>query len=61
MAILTGCNNIIRDSTVWDFKMWLVAILTGDPINSFFTKERYGRFITPKKTSRNNKVTLLTL
>ena len=38
----------MRDSTVWDFKVWPLATLTGDRINGFFYKEMCGR---------NNKVT----
>ena len=26
----------MRDSTVWDFKMWPMAVLTGNPINGRF-------------------------
>ena len=32
--------------------MWPEAILMGDPVNVFFSKERYGRFAGPKKSSR---------
>ena len=45
---------MVRDSTAWDFKVWPLAVLTG-----FFYKEMYGRFARPKKTGRNNKVTVL--
>ena len=41
--------HIIRDFTVWDFKMWPLAVLMGDCINGFFYKEMYGRFAGPKK------------
>ena len=51
---------MIRESTVRDFKMWRLAVLTGDRINGFFFKENYGRFAGPKKSGRNNKVTILT-
>ena len=41
--------------------MWPLALFTGDRINRFFfsNKEIYGRFVGPKKTGRNNKVTVL--
>ena len=39
--------------------MCLLATLTGDRINRFFYKEMYGRFAGPKKSGRNNEVTLL--
>ena len=29
-------GEIITDSTVWDFYMWRLAILTGDRINGCF-------------------------
>ena len=32
-AVITG--EIIRDSTDWDFKMWPLAVLTGDHVNGF--------------------------
>ena len=40
--------------------MWPEAILMGDPVNVFFSKERYGRFARPKKTGSNNETTILT-
>ena len=36
-------------STVWDFKMWPLAVLTRESINVFFYEEMYGRFAGPKK------------
>ena len=38
--------------TVSDFKMWLLAVLTGDCIKEIF-------FIYKKMSGRNNKVTVL--
>ena len=35
-TIVTVKSQIIRDSTVWDFKMWPLAVLTGDRIDGFF-------------------------
>ena len=49
-AVLTG--EIIKDDAVWDFKMWLLAILTGDRINKgFFYKKLYSRFAGTKKVA----------
>ena len=39
--------------------MWPEAILTGDPINVFFSTERYSHFARPKKTGSNNEATIL--
>ena len=40
--------------------MWPLAVLTGDRITGFFFyKEMYGRLAGPKKSGRNNKVTVL--
>ena len=50
---------MIRDSSVWDFKMWPLAILTGERINGVFYREMYGRFAGPKNSGRNNEVTVL--
>ena len=37
MRLASGTRSeIIKDSTVWDFKMWPLAVLTGDRINGFF-------------------------
>ena len=56
-------KSVIRDSTYRDYKMWPLAVLTGDRFNGFFfSEEMYGRldhFAEPKKTFRNNKVTVL--
>ena len=46
----------MRDLTVWDFKLWPLAVLTGDCINGSFYKEMYGRFAGPKNRGRNNEV-----
>ena len=45
---------IAKDSTVWDFEMWLLAVLIGDRINDqgFFDKKMYGHFAGPKKWPR---------
>ena len=39
-------SEIVKDSNAWDFEMWPLAVLTGDPINEgfFFYKKVYGRF-----------------
>ena len=42
-------TTILYYYTVWDFKMWPLAVLTGDCINGFFYKETYGHFAGPKK------------
>ena len=44
---------IAKDSSVWDFEMWLLAILTGDRINDqgLFDKKMYGHFAGPKKVA----------
>ena len=38
-------SEIVKDSNAWDFEMWPLAVLTGDPINEgfFFYKKVYGR------------------
>ena len=47
---------IIRDSIVWDFKMWPLAILTGDHVNGvFFIRKCIAR----EKSGNNNEVTVL--
>ena len=38
VAVLTGWNY--KGSTVWDFKMWLLGVLTGHRINVFFNIKR---------------------
>ena len=44
--------------TVWDSKMWPLAVLTGDGIYVFFFyMKMYGRLAGPKKSGRNNEVT----
>ena len=50
------------DSTVRDFNMWPLAVLTGDCIDGrrFFCKEMHDRFAGPKKSDRNNEVTGVT-
>ena len=50
-------GEIIRDSTVWDFKMWpfvvVMAWVTALTRFFFFYKEMtYGRFAGPKKSDR---------
>ena len=38
-------SEIVKDSNAWDFEMWPLAVLTGDPIKEgFFYKKVYGRF-----------------
>ena len=56
--VVMGWN--VRDSTVWDFKMWLLTVLMGDHINRVFYKEMYGRFAGLKKSGCNNEVTVFT-
>ena len=29
-------SEIVKDSNAWDFEMWPLAVLTGDPINEGF-------------------------
>ena len=41
----------MRDSTVWDFKMWPLAVFTDERIYGGFCKEMYGRFEGPKKVA----------
>ena len=48
----------MRESTVWVFKMWPLAVLTSGCITGVFYKEVYGRFAGRKKSSRNNEVTV---
>ena len=43
-----------RDSTVWDFKMWPLAVSTSDRISDGYYKEMVGRFAWPKYRGRNN-------
>ena len=42
VAVLTG--EITRDSTIWDFKMWPLAVVTGDRINEGFLCENVWPF-----------------
>ena len=57
MAVQRG--EIIKDSTVCDFKMWLLAgISASDLINESFYKKMYSRLAGPKKSGRYNEVTL---
>ena len=45
---------------MWNFKIWPLTVLTGDRICGFFYKKMYGRFAgQKKKSSRNDKVTVL--
>ena len=43
-TLLIKRGEIIRDFTVWDFKMWPLAVLMGDRINGGFSREMKGRF-----------------
>ena len=40
----------MEDSTVWDFKMWPVAVLTGDCINEGFSQETAWQFCWATKS-----------
>ena len=52
MAVQRG--EIIKDSTVCDFKMWpLAGLSASDLIIEGFYKKMYGRLAGPKKSSRN--------
>ena len=49
---LHKCGIIVNDYSGWDFRMWLLAVLTG-----FSYKEPYGQFVGTKNHGHNNKVT----
>ena len=57
MAVQQG--EIIKDSTVCVFKMWLLAGLSASNLTSGgFYKKMYGRFAGPKKSGRYKEVTV---
>lgn len=55
----------MKNSSVWDFKMWLLAVLIGDRqlTRVFYIykiyKIMYGRFAGPKRNGHNNEMTVL--
>ena len=50
-------SHIIRDFTVWDFKMWPLAVLTGDCINGFFfIRKCMAVLLGQENRGRNNEV-----
>lgn len=51
-------STIIRDSTVWGFKMWLLAALMSDRVNKGFPvdKKMNVRLAELLKSDHNNKV-----
>lgn len=51
-------STIIRDSTVWGFKMWLLAALMSDRVNKGFPvdKKMSVRLAELLKSGRNNEV-----
>ena len=58
MEISGPANLNSKDSTVWHFKMWALAALTGDYINDGFSYENVWPFCrAEKKSCRNKEVT----
>ena len=49
-------SHIVREFTVCDFKMWLVAVLTGDCINGFFIRKCLAILLGQKNRGCNNEV-----
>lgn len=49
MEISGPANLISKDSTVWHFKMWALAALTGDCINDGFSYENVRPFCQAEK------------
>ena len=46
---------IVKDATVWDFKIWPLATSMGDCVNKVFSLEN----VWPFCQAKNNKVTVL--
>ena len=46
---------IVKDATVWDFKIWQLATSMGDCVNKVFSLEN----VWPFCQAKNNKVTVL--
>ena len=60
MEISGPANLNSKDSTVWHFKMWALAALTGDCINDGFSYENVWPFCrADKKSCRNKEGTVL--
>ena len=61
MEISGPANLISKDSTVWHFKMWALAALTGDCINDGFSYENVWPFCRAEKKkwpkSRGDSIT----
>ena len=54
MEISGPANLNSKDSTVWHFKMWALAALTGDCINDGFSYENVWPFCRAEKKSCRN-------
>lgn len=52
-------SETVKGSTVWDFKMLPMAVLTGDCNNESFLQENVRPFCWAKKSNHDNEVTIL--